>query len=519
MMIRRASHLLRVATTATLIAFAFACGGDSTRPVTMPAIRALAGANQSDTADAVLRQSLVVEVRDSTGAPAAAGTPVHFAAVPRGASSVSELTLESLEGATFSSAVTTSTDSRGQASVAVRLGTIAGPARVVVSVSQFALIDTVLFTIMAANPVRLSIQPTDTSVIVGRSVPFRGGFEDQFGNSTGGTPSWSISGSSAVVATSGTVTATVVGRYTITAAGPGSQKPAVAFLSVVPPLRLAGWSRNSQSIMLMDIDGRNLKTLTKVLDGPNGAHPKWMPGDKTIVFTSLVGSVQLLEILDTAGVVTPLFPNPVPNIGERADATPTFDGAWLYFGAYDTICSVAVTSFPSYCIYRSRIDGSGAELVGTADVTGTNLAPSPSPDGLHVAVAVGNPFLVDPVVRVFDLSTRTTSGWSAVGEYPSWSPDGAHIAFQGFPGPLHIVDPDGSNQRSVTSGNLQFGGPIEWTRDSRYLLARDAESGVFDLIDAQTLAVIPLGNLPELDAVTVKPLDTSSALRVPPTLP
>ena len=464
-----------------LLVFAVACGGsDPISPAGERGIRIVDGAGVTDTVGALRSQALVVEIHDTTGALAPVGTIVRVNSL--------NVSLSSLDGGSFGTFLAKEVDASGRVAVLVRLGTVTGTGRVIVNVPIFGMIDTVEYTILPGNARRVQIAPADTLLSVARSFKYRGSVVDQYGNRREDPVVWTTD-PGAAVSGDGTMTVSTTGRFrvTITATIGGSPTTATAMVSAVPNARIAAW--RSPSIILMDLDGGNLRTLAPAVDGGIGAGAEWMPDRRGVVYSTLVGSRQTLTVADTSGSVRPFFATLLPNVTHQAEPRVTADGQWLIFGAYDTRCS-------AYCLYRSRIDGTGAELLSST-VSSGNPVFSPSPDGSRIAVWYGSG------VRVFDVATRTLSTWNLpTATSPAWSPDGTKIAVIQSNG-LALIAPDGSTIRNVPTSARNAIGRIAWLSDSRFLLAR-ATNGFFDLIDTQTGAEIPLPFTNVIGALSVR---------------
>jgi Tol biopolymer transport system component len=457
-----------------------ACSG-STEPVaTGPSLRFSGGASLSDTAGAELAQALIVEVRDSSGALAPAGTIVRFSSVER-AMYWPELWIEPLTSTSYGTFATGTTDQAGRTGVLVKLGTVAGPARLLVSVPTLGLEDTARFTITAGKAARVKVTPADTALLMGKSFTLRGGVVDQWGNPRTDPVTWSSSAPGLTVTGAGLVTATALGRYYVKAAGTlGSDSGAV---SVVPQGRLVAWSGRYGEFTLftVDTDGSASTTVGTGIDGGIGAHPAWIPGTSTLVYTTVVGGFQGYQRLYTVGSdgqANPFFTTTPAGVTHQAEPTPTTDGKWLYFIAYDSRCSAY-----DYCVARAKIDGTGYELI----VPTPSRNPAPSPDGSRVAYVSGS------VIRVFDVGTGSTSSWSVPGSTPAWSPDGTQIAYV-YGGQLYVMAPDGSGSRVITStpypGTSWVAG---WSPDGKWLVTQTYSSAA--LINVATGVALPLGYL------------------------
>lgn len=472
------------------VACVVACGGDATSaPGVARGIRLVAGYGVTDTAFAVLPHALVVEVHDSTGAVVPRGTLVRFSGVPRNAQAqIYEVNVEALSSATFSSLATATTDETGRASVIVRLGTAAGPARLSVSVPILGLVDTARYTITPGRALNINLAPVDTGVLVGHSFAVRGGVVDGYGNKRDDPLVWSSSGSGLSISASGIASATTVGRYKITAVV-GSLSGSMS-TSVLPAARLVGWAFSS-GIILADLDGGNRRTIATVRDGGIGARPAWTPDGRAVVFATLIGNFETLQLADTNGNGRPFFPNGIPNVTHQAEPAFTADGKWLYFAAFDSRC----VSGQLYCLYRAKSDGSSPELLSTT-LSGTNLHPSPSPDGSSLAVVPA-----PNVIRIFDVATKTLSSWNVSGHDPAWAPDGSQIAFISSTGTLTMVKPDGTGLRSIASS--QPYSSANWMPDGRSVLAYRG-GGIYDLIDLGDGMSIPISTLLNVVALSLR---------------
>ncbi|HUU34543.1 MAG TPA: hypothetical protein VMW48_10790, partial [Vicinamibacterales bacterium] len=78
----------------------------------------------------------------------------------------------------------------------------------------------------------------------------------------------------------------------------------------------------------------------------------------------------------------------------------------------------------------AAISGAAQSVERTVVLTeGTNMAASASRDGRTLALAVQGRLWTVPVAGG---DARRITGWETEATYPSWSPDGARIAFQNY---------------------------------------------------------------------------------------
>ena len=384
-----------------LTVFLTAACSDSSgpKPGGDPRIRLISGFDVTDTVFAELAETLVVEVHDSSGAVAPPGTVVRFTAATNGG--IPEMLMRGVADAStsgYSELVTAETDASGRAGVFVKLGAVAGPARISVAAPTIAAQDTARYTVLPGNAARITLSLRDTTLYTGRSFTLRADVADAFGNVRAGPVTYTVGGPGVSVSNSGVVSASAIGRYTVTAtAGAVSGS---ADISVVPQGTMAAVANTAigPRIVSVALDGSDLRNLTKFGSGEIDPQPKWIPGTNNIIYSDYNGTYQRLHIVDQVGKVTAFIPSPPPTMTHQAEPAPSPNAPVMYFSAFDTRCSEIY-----YCLHRSGRDGSAPQLLGVPfapdEVT---WRPSSSPDGSRVAfVTTGT------VIKVFDYASKT----------------------------------------------------------------------------------------------------------------
>jgi dipeptidyl aminopeptidase/acylaminoacyl peptidase len=135
---------------------------------------------------------------------------------------------------------------------------------------------------------------------------------------------------------------------------------------------------------------------------------------------------------------------------------------------------------------------------------GDEWAAAVSPDGTAVAfVFTPRHDLLRSEIRIADVTTgavRALTGTDRIADKaPAWSPDGSRIAFTSERSgwyELHLIEPDGSGERQLTSAEADFG-EHAWSADGATIAAVCCRRNRFDLVtvDAETgeVAVVAEG--------------------------
>lgn len=481
----------RFAITTTITTVLAACGGDgSVAPGSSAGIFVVRGGGTSDTVGTVLVQALTVEVYSAPGRRAPKETVVRFTALDGG------MAVGPLTGSASSGLTTAQLDGDARASVLVRMGFKAGPARIEVSVPTLGLVDTISYTVLAGKAARIAITPVDTLVYFDASYTVTGTVTDVYSNPRSDPVAWSTAAGSPVsVSSAGVVKPNAPGRYSITATA--GTITSTAIVRALPRLRLVAYRYDPAppAIISQDLDGSNLRVLTSPFETGIAQYPAWIPGTSLVAYSSPTNGVQLLRVVDESNItVNRVFISAPPaTMTAQVHPTPSANGAWMFFSALDTRCGNAQAS----CVFRSAIDGSSPELLAAGYPSDQ---PAPSPDGSKVAFTR----LVFPAtIRVLDIASGTISSWSVQGQHPRWAPDGSKIAFLAGDGLIKVINADGTNMRELTQPPLGYEVPA-WSPDSKFIVVRRAFPGWVDLIDVASATAIQLPKTETLQMPQVK---------------
>jgi hypothetical protein len=449
---------------------AAACdGGDSTGPTGRGGIRVVAGANVTDTVLAQPLQALILEVRAPDGS-VARDAVVRFEPAPpadtlrRGERAIYVCSLAAPgcgPGTDPFPAVNglfaaDTTDAAGRVRVLVRLGTVAGPAAIVVTVPEHALRDTVRYTVTAGGATRLRFTARDTMAYEGATVRLGAALRDRFGNPRG-EPLTYVAADPGVLAVdaAGVARAAALGRTRVVARfGALADTAAV---SVVPRGRLVAWAAGDAGgqIVLVNLDGSGFRRLTPNPSGW-GAFPVWSPGGSRVLFHT--GS-PVVDVIDSTGA------------GRRTVGQP---GSWFAQSTPDEreIRFVAPRPGAGVAAWRANADGSQPAALATlpdfAGYPAGGAAFSPAGDRVAYSSAGG--------LRIVDLVTGRVATAGGGGVAPRWSPSGERVAFAaGFDGVVTLVNADGSGRQALTPDAYSPG--LAWSPDGEWVLGRRGASG------------------------------------------
>lgn len=458
-------------------------GGDATAPPTpaptgpgLAAIRFVSGMEQSDTIDAVARERLVLEVRDTLGRP--------WADVPLlvGTVFISDDSFVQRQGVQLIAETGTTgggtvvgvrTDAQGRVAVRFRFGPRAGPSYALAALAADPTIEaaTVVDT-RPGRPSRLELSPRDTALYVGGAFTPTGRAFDRAGALLPDpvTARWAVG--TVELREDGRVVALALGRGSVTLAAGGK----VDSIRVgVPPQGTIAAVRQSTcglpgtdcppTLMVLELDGSGVRPLGAARSS-FGVPPAWTSDGVAILTSGRDGVVERVVRLDVAtGEVRPLVP-PAAFGQSSFWGRVSRDGEWLFFSSVGQ----GFSALPS--LWRWPVAGGAPERLGLARDDVTEWRADPSPDGRTLAY-VSSAERVSPHLVLLDLATGTRRELGVAGHSPRWSPDGSRIAYATWlGGGIRLLDADGTNPRLVSQEGRHYGEEVDWSPDGAWLIAR-----------------------------------------------
>jgi WD40 repeat protein len=404
------------------------------------------------------------------------------------------------------------TDSRGRASVYLRIGRVTGTWFVKAVQGEYR--DSLMFQALPGAAVALTALPADTAILAGTDYPLTVFEIDRQGNHL---PNPAVGASAAstapqvAVVNDLTVTTSSTGRASIDLTGPAGTGR--VHVSVVPDAVLATGTVDQYHMptvtpALLSADG----AIKVPFDGVEGSCPAWLPDGDRVLFDGL----RMITPGGASSQVSTGNPDLIAGCG-RFSA----DGEWIYFdGRLSTEAETASQ------VWRVRSDGTGLEQITSPSQGSQAWSAAPSPDGSRIVFAAGDPGVggtssdfrvigpADLIVHTIATGTQDTIKRGLFLSRVSWSPTGEWIAFTYFGGDdwydygsrarLHndrvaLVRPDGTDHPvlAVTSGAANpmiYGGEsVTWSPDGEWLAAMSQYADLrIKLIDIATGENLPL---------------------------
>jgi hypothetical protein len=462
------------------LVIALGCVVDIGGPPKGGRIRVVKDISRADTIDAEPPARMVIEVTGSDGhldhdvVVNVAGLPS-----PLDPQQLGMLPMDTLRTQLGTLSLTTNR----QTSFLVKYGHLSGPGRILITVPELELADSVSFTVMPGDPAFIRLKPGDTAVIAGSSYTQDAIVIDRGGDDLGLRPTFSSSNPAVTVAPTGKVDGSAVGRAGILVrySAPSGFLQETAMVSVVPPGEIAQAISAPGTTVTSAIGVRRTDgTMIKSYPTPQAPFEAiWSPDAAKVYYAGTdqqVNTQRLYSLNIADGAIQAIVPDAVSGLSGRflAWPAPSRDGVWIYFTAQEP------GSFSS--VWRIHPDGTGAEkLVGDAPPPGDfrfRNCPTPSPDGTRLAYTEKSVNAND--VDVLDLLTRTVTVIPGTGaDEVRWSPTGNRLATRGGAG-LYVVNPDGSGLRQI-AGPISYFGGLDWSPDGAFIVVKmDSKPNIVD---------------------------------------
>jgi hypothetical protein len=205
----------------------------------------------------------------------------------------------------------------------------------------------------------------------------------------------------------------------------------------------------------------------------------WSPNSRRLAFTNVIvaDKIGTIDVVDADGShLTQVIQGAAAESLDRYRPAWSPDGQWISFFAPETSGYVA--------LHVIHPDGSGEQRLATSPMNPDIIDMSWSPDPAQSRVV----YVSGGYVDMFDLATSKERSVGA-GFWPTWSPDGARIAWFGDQSQAaNVADLLAGNPRPVTlfpsygSGNCQDHpeaagksscGPARWSPDGVWVYAPD----------------------------------------------
>lgn len=468
----------RVVSSIWLVWLIVACGDGPTDPLTgEPGVRVVAGAGVIDTIDAQPLQALVVQVRGPGGA-VASGKVVRFQSRP-----AVETTSPYYEPAVYvcplaaqtcgpfgGQFTTDTTDANGHAKVLVRLGHVAGPGVVRLTVPELGFADSATFTITPGAGVAVRALAPDTALDIGATATLRGHVVDRYNNrrTEPTTISAGPGGAVALDPATGLATAQDIGTHWLfTRYNSFVDSTRVR---VVPIGRLVVWSSLERVVRLVNVNGGNERTLVSNVSSDLGAFPSFDATRQRVTFHAgsefWGGPPNKLIVIDTAGSPRRDV-GPVIGFSMIIATRQLADGTVLVVGQRS-----ADASNPGYSLWRVATDNTITFVAALPELEATYGGADISHSGTAVAY-VASTMTYPPELRVIEVSTGSTTLLEANGYSPRWSAQDDRVAYLvsgGFGGAAVVINADGTGRRSL--GSATFSPGLGWSPDGKYIVGR-----------------------------------------------
>jgi Tol biopolymer transport system component len=388
-------------------------------------------------------------------------------------------------GTTFDSRYVDQTDAEGRIAVRLKMGPTAAVTGVKATLFGVSINETVPVTVKAGAAARFVFAPADTAVRVGASYALGAAVADRHGNPRPDAFTLVAANGRASVAGS-TVTGVAVGRGVVVAHSGAIAD--TARVSVVPPGTLAVFlasslPADSASLLTVATDGSQRHRVVRSHDyfGSVEMVPAWSADGARLVFSDVPNINTTRPQLWVSDLVNaPVALPPGPWYGEF-EPSYSANGQWIYYSVR--------AGPPDWVVWRVHPDGTGAEEVVGPSTSYAPPQPSTSPDGTQLLYSLS----LAGGLQIKDLGTRATRLLDGSGFVGRWSPVGGTIAYIPLPsGGIWTINADGTGAHAVSPPGHRYEGGVQWSPDGKYVISRESNSGLLEIVDVATGEAIPL---------------------------
>lgn len=379
------------------------------------------------------------------------------------------------------------TDANGRAKATVRLGTIAGPTYVIVTVPEYGMKDSVPYTVLPGAAHNVSFTSRNVAVMVGARIALKASVVDAYGNARADAVTYTLNAPTAIAtfdAASATVTGVGIGTGSAVAQVDGAMDTAT--VHVVPPGRLVLADLTSLAVRSMNTDGSAFQTLATDITSSFGVFPRFSPNGSVVVFQAALdasgGTPQRIIVTDSAGGHRREIGLP-SGLTLMMQPVPLATGAVLFVGREGPQPAGFGISSPT-AVYSVAPDNTVTNLALMPNASPVFDGAAISADGSRVAYVLANPngYGEPAGLRVLTVATGQTTLIDPTGVAPSWSAAGDRLAFLVPPfignngGTLAIVNADGSGRTAFTAAGTFLPG-LAWSPNRDYVLGRIDSGG------------------------------------------
>lgn len=365
-----------------------------------------------------------------------------------------------------------STDANGRATIAVRLGPRPGKWFVRILVSDLGLADSVSYTVLVGAPAAVRAVIADTALDIGEKATVQGRVVDRYENVR--TESTTLTAASVAALTIDPATSTVTARDM------GTQYVFPRYNSfydstrvrVLPSGRLLVYSNLEKVVRLVDINGRNERTIEPNVWTGLGANPQFDATRRQVTLYNASdpagtnGNPDEIIVVDTAGSSRRVLGSALGFDGIMA-MRQTADGSMLVVARRNSDLA-----HPDWNLWRIAADNSITFLAFLPDVAPYRGGADISHDGTKVVFAA-NTATNPPEVYIMDVASGSTklidNGYS-----PRWSTQDDRIVYvTGLVGTALVANADGTGRRSL--GSFTFSEGFGWSPDGTYVVGHSGE--------------------------------------------